>query len=109
MTKQKTLGIDNAENYLRLTLRKEKTFIPFLRDLLEVLDIEYHRIEDYMGNPRNILETEDKSFVWSSENSSVYEIIGNQKIFLFIHTDKREKLKDFILEYCDFVKKKNDK
>ena len=105
MAKQKIIGISNREEYVNLTLKKEKTYYPFLFSLLRLLNIKIPDIQDYMGNDPNILEEKDSSITYGEKPDIIYEVIGCDQIFLFIHTESREKLSEFIQENCEFTKK----
>lgn len=105
MEKQKIVGISNRDDYVKLILKKQETYYPFLFSLLRILKIKIPDIQDYMGNDPNILEEKDSSIVYGGRTNNIYEVIGCDEIFLFIHTKSRDKLTTFIQENCEFNKK----
>jgi len=105
MEKQKIVGISNREDYVELILKKDKTYYPFLFNLLKKLNIEIPDIQDYMGNELNILEERDSSMIFGKNSNKIYEVIGHEKIFLFVQTELREELAKFIQKNCKFIKK----
>lgn len=104
---KKTLGINKRKECVRLIWRKEKTYYPFLFKLLSLLEIRKPDFQDEKGNNPDIMEKYDKSYFYTGESDTVYEVVRYEKIFLFIHTDLRDELGEFVLENCEFVKKKD--
>lgn len=102
--KQKVVGISNSDDYVQLILKKEETYYPFLFSLLKELHIAIPDIQDYMGKDPNIIEEKDSSIVYGEKSNNIYEVIGCDQIFLFIHTELREQLSEFIQENCEFIK-----
>jgi hypothetical protein len=109
MEKQKIKGISNRDDYVKLILKKEETYYPFLFKLLKKLNIEIPDIQDYMGNDPNILEEKDSSMVYGEGLNKIYEVIGCDDIFLFIHTELRKELTNFIQENSEFIQVENTK
>ena len=104
MTKQKIVGISNREDYIELILDKNEDYYNFLFDLLRNLNIKIPDIQDYMGNNPKIMEETDSSMVYGEKSNKIFEVIGCNKIFLYIQTELRENLTTFIQDNCEFIK-----
>ena len=110
MEKQKIIGISNRDDYVELILEKQELYYTFLFKLLEILGIKIPDTQDYMGNDPKIIEEKDSSMTYGEKRNKIFEVIGCDKIFLFIQTESREKLTAFIQENGEFIKirRKND-
>lgn len=105
MEKQKIVGISNREDYVELILEKQEPYYTFLFKLLETLGIKIPDIQDYMGNDPKIMEEKDSSMTYGEKKNQIFQVIGCDKIFLYIQTESREKLTTFIQDNCEFIKK----
>jgi len=108
MTSQKIEGISNKKDYVCFTLKKDKTYNPFIKGLLKELNIQYHQTQDELGNVTNAEEVTDTYTSYGDEGNRLIEVSGNEKIFLFSltpsNTEIRDKVTKYILENTEFVK-----
>ncbi len=107
MMQQKIFGISNNDDYLELILKKDTNYYQFLFDLLKEIKIPIPDLQDYRGNDPKPLEIIDSSMTYGTKSNKIFQVIGKDRIFLFIQTELRDKLTTFIQENCEFIK--NDK
>ena len=104
MKKIELTGISNREDFFCLTISKSDLYYPFLFKLLKHFDEEIPDIQNEKGNSPNILDEEDTYTFYGKNNLNIIEVIGKNKIFLFIITDLRDKLSDFIQKNSKYLR-----
>lgn len=105
MEKLEILAISNKEDYICYTLDKSKFYYTFLMNLLKEFNVKH--IPDFYGDENgqlpNTLEIIDSQYSFEDDKISIIHVIGHKKIFLFIKTDLRDKLNNFMDKNCEFV------
>ena len=104
MKKPKVTAISNREDYFCITTEKDSNHYPFLFSLLKHFGEKIPDIQDYMGRDPDITKEEDSYSFYGEKNISIIHVIGKDKVFLFMKTDRREELSQFILDNANIAK-----
>ena len=108
MKKPKVTAISNRDDYLCITTEKDSNHYPFLFSLLKHFGEKIPDIQDYMGRDPDITKEEDFYAFYGKKNISIIKVVGHKKIFLFMKTDRRVELSQFILDNTEFVERKKE-
>ena len=96
-------AISNTEKFICYKIKKSNDFYHFFLGLFKEFEGEIPDIQDNMGNNPNIFEKEDSYSYFDNENFEIIQFIGKDYVFLFIKTNQKEKLNQYVKKNSEFI------